>query len=402
MIMTISTAIAESKSLPTAADPPRASQQSADSASIKQCKLMVVDDEPTNVKIVRRLLELEGFSQFVTTTDGRKAMALIRDERPDCVLLDLMMPFVTGLDVLDELRHDPKTAHIPAIILTAVTDHKVRCEALKRGATDFLNKPVDPAELAPRVVNVLTAKAYQDQLLRYNHDLEAAVRERTRQLEQAYREIGLVLARAAEYRDNDTGLHVVRVGRYARLIGEELGIVDDEADLLERAAQLHDVGKIGIPDAILLKPGRLTDEEFELMKRHCTFGDRILQPYTGDEQPAAAGGAGRLEGLGVGATPLLVLAHRIAMSHHEHWDGTGYPTGLQGEEIPLEGRITAVADVFDALSSKRCYKESFPVDECFDTMAEKRGNHFDPQVLDAFLRRRDDVVDVLMRYADGT
>lgn len=391
--MTNSTITAELKS------PPRALLAGNDADAIKLCKLMVVDDEPTNVKIVRRLLELEGFSQFVTTTDGRKAMTLIRDERPDCVLLDLMMPFVTGLDVLDELRHDPATAHIPAIILTAVTDHKVRCEALQRGATDFLNKPVDPAELAPRVVNVLTAKAYQDQLLRYSHDLEAAVRDRTRQLEQAYREIGLVLARAAEYRDNDTGLHVVRVGRYARLIGEELGVVGDAADLLERAAQLHDVGKIGIPDAILLKPGRLTDGEFELMKRHCTFGDRILQPYTDDEQ--AANGDWREGAGGGGATPLLVLAHRIAMSHHEHWDGTGYPTGLQGEEIPLEGRITAVADVFDALSSKRCYKDSFPVDECFDTMAEKRGNHFDPQVLDAFLRRRDDVVDVLMRYADG-
>jgi putative two-component system response regulator len=367
-----------------------------EASAIRASKLMVVDDEPTNVKIVRRLLELEGFSQFVTTTDGRKAMTLIRDERPDCVLLDLMMPFVTGLDVLDEMRHDPETAHIPAIILTAVTDHKVRCEALKRGASDFLNKPVDPAELAPRVVNVLTAKAYQDQLLRYNHDLEVAVRERTRQLEQAYREIGLVLARAAEYRDNDTGLHVVRVGRYARIIGEALGIVGDEADLLERAAQLHDVGKIGIPDAILLKPGRLTDDEFALMQRHCTFGDRILQPCSDDDSPNGEHG---LPGVS-GASPLLVLAHRIAMSHHEYWDGSGYPLGLKGDAIPLEGRITAVADVFDALSSKRCYKDSFPVDECFETMAEKRGSHFDPHVLDAFLAKRDEIVDVLMRYAD--
>jgi putative two-component system response regulator len=384
-----------------AAQPPQAAAVGVDAATVKLSKLMVVDDEPTNVKIVRRLLELEGFSQFVTTTDGRKAMTLIRDERPDCVLLDLMMPFVTGLDVLDEMRHDPATAHIPAIILTAVTDHKVRCEALKRGATDFLNKPVDPAELAPRVFNVLTVKAYQDQLLRYNQNLESAVRERTRQLEQAYREIGLVLARAAEYRDNDTGLHVVRVGRYARLIGEELGIVGDAADLLERAAQLHDVGKIGIPDAILLKPGRLTDEEFDLMKRHCSFGDRILQPYSDDESSSNDEGHEDFRNITNGATPLLVLAHRIAMSHHEHWDGTGYPTGLKGEEIPLEGRITAVADVFDALSSKRCYKDSFPIDECFETMAEKRGNHFDPQVLDAFLSRRDDVVDVLMRFADA-
>ena len=386
---------------PAAAAAPRARLDGSDLTAIKQSKLMVVDDEPTNVKIVRRLLELEGFSQFVTTTDGRKAMALIRDERPDCVLLDLMMPFVTGIDVLDEMRHDPATAHIPAIILTAVTDHKVRCEALQRGATDFLNKPVDPAELAPRVVNVLTAKAYQDQLVRYNHDLEAAVRERTRQLEQAYREIGLVLARAAEYRDNDTGMHVVRVGCYARLIGEELGIVGDEADLLERAAQLHDVGKIGIPDSILLKPGRLTTDEFELMKRHCGFGDRILQPSAGEEPPLDAREPEAFGGMNNGATPLLVLAHRIAKTHHEHWDGTGYPLGLKGEAIPLEGRITAVADVFDALSSKRCYKDSIPIDECFATMAEKRGSHFDPEVLDAFMRRKDEVAEVLRRLADA-
>ena len=303
-------------------------------ATVKQSKLMVVDDEPTNVKLVRRFLELEGFSQFVTTTDGRKAMTLIRDERPDCILLDLMMPHVSGLDVLDELRHDPTTAHIPAIFLTAVTDHKVRRDALERGA-DRLSQQAGRSRGAGAARRQRARRqGVSGSAARPQPRLEAAVRERTRQLEQAHREIGLVLARAAEYRDNDTGFHVVRVGRYARLIGEELGIVGDEADLLERAAQLHDVGKIGIPDAILLKPDRLTDEEFDLMKSHCGFGERILQPYSDDEECSSNGDWRDFGTIADGATPLLVLAHRIAMSHHEQWDGTGYPLGLEGRGHP--------------------------------------------------------------------
>jgi putative two-component system response regulator len=367
----------------------------------KPAKLMVVDDEPTNVKLVQRFLELDGYGRFVTTTDARRAVDLVREERPDCILLDLMMPHVSGLEILDALHADPELAHIPVIFLTAVTDSATRREALERGATDFLNKPVDPYELSPRVANVVAAKAFQDRIIDHSRDLERAVRERTADLERAHREVAYCLARAAEYRDNDTGFHVLRVGRYARLIGEELGMTEAELDVLEHAAQLHDVGKIGVPDAVLLKPDRLTEEEFALMKKHCGFGKRILRQCSEDEEQQlrthSEVGAKILDGA---ASPLLVMARRIALSHHEWWDGAGYPLGLRGEDIPLEGRITAVADVFDALSSRRCYKDALPVDQCIEIMTRERGTHFDPAVFDAFLRRRDQIVGIQLRYAD--
>jgi putative two-component system response regulator len=376
--------------------------QSARSAKpAKPAKLMVVDDEPTNVKLVQRFLELDGYERFVTTTDSRRAVQMAREERPDCILLDLMMPHVSGLEILDQLRADPELALIPVIFLTAVTDGNTRRDALERGATDFLNKPIDPYELAPRVANVVAAKAFQDQLLGHSRDLEQAVRERTVDLERAHREVAYCLARAAEYRDNDTGFHVLRVGRYARLIAEELGMTGDQLDLIEHAAQLHDVGKIGVPDAVLLKPDRLTEEEFLLMKKHCGFGKRILRQASDDEEIQLRShsevGAKILDGA---ASPLLVLARKIALSHHEWWNGAGYPLGLRGEDIPLEGRITAVADVFDALSSKRCYKDAMPVDECFEIMERESGTHFDPKVFAAFLNRRKQVVEVQLRYAD--
>jgi putative two-component system response regulator len=367
----------------------------------KRAKLMIVDDEPTNVKLAQRFLELDGYERFVTTTDARRAMQLARDERPDCILLDLMMPYVSGLDILDQLRADAELAMIPVIFLTAVTDGATRRDALERGATDFLNKPIDPYELAPRVANVVAAKAFQDQLVDHSRDLEQAVRERTKDLERAHREVAYCLARAAEYRDNDTGFHVLRVGRYARLIAEELGMTGEQLDLIEHAAQLHDVGKIGVPDAVLLKPDRLTEEEFSLMKKHCGFGKRILRQCSETEEMQlrrhSEVGAQILDGA---ASPLLVLARKIALSHHEWWDGSGYPLGLRGDDIPLEGRITAIADVFDALSSRRCYKEAWPVDQCFAAMELERGTHFDPAPFDAFMRRRGEVVDIQLRYAD--
>jgi putative two-component system response regulator len=380
---------------------PRTDRPAKPAVAAKHAKLMVVDDEPTNVKLVQRFLELEGYSRFVTTTDARRAVDMAREERPDCILLDLMMPHVSGLEILDQLRADEELTHIPVIFLTAVTDGATRRDALERGATDFLNKPIDPYELTPRVANVVAAKAYQDQIIDHSRDLEAAVRARTVELERAHREVAYCLARAAEYRDNDTGFHVLRVGRYARLIGEELGMSAAELDVLEHAAQLHDVGKIGVPDAVLLKPDRLTEEEFSLMKKHCGFGKRILRQCSSDEELAlrhhSEVGAKILDGA---ASPLLVMARRIALSHHEWWDGSGYPLGLRGDDIPLEGRVTAIADVFDALSSKRCYKDAMPVDQCFEIMTRERGTHFDPAVFDAFMRRREEIVSIQLRYAD--
>jgi putative two-component system response regulator len=368
---------------------------------VKQSKVMIVDDEPTNIKVLRRLLELEGFREFVTSTDSPPAVEMIRRERPDVVLLDLMMPYVSGLDILASVRNDPDIAEIPIIILTAVTDRDTRVQAVELGAIDFLNKPIDPSELVPRVRNVLIAKASHDQLRNYSHDLEAAVRERTAELEASRRDLIHCLARAAEYRDDDTGHHVLRVGKYAGLIGKALGLDDDAVDSLEQAAALHDIGKIGIPDAVLLKPGKLTSDEFSIMQKHSGFGKRILSRCSPDDESTlrrhAVVGAQIHE---VGSSHVLEMARTIALTHHERWDGTGYPLGLKGQDIPLMGRITAAADVFDALSSRRCYKDAFPLDKCFAIMDEQRGAHFDPDVLDAFVKVRDQIVAVQLQYAD--
>jgi cyclic di-GMP phosphodiesterase len=371
------------------------------SASLRQAKVMVVDDEPTNIKVVQRLLQLAGYANFVTTTDSTAALGLIRKEKPDVVLLDLMMPNVSGLEILAEIRSDDKLSFLPVIILTAAADRETKLQSLELGATDFLGKPLDPSELVARIRNVLSVKAYEDRLLHHSQDLESAVRQRTADLEKSRQDLIHCLARAAEFRDDDTGNHILRVGKFVRLVAEKLGVSEDDAQLLEQASQLHDVGKIGIPDAVLLKPGKLTKEEFTAMQQHCQFGGHIL--HTGSEpedeqlQKHTQLGAQILEN---GSSPILETAVRIALSHHEWWDGTGYPQGLAGEEIPLEGRITAVADVFDALSSKRCYKEAYSLDESLAIMRRERGTHFDPKVLDAFLAEQDKVAEILRSHAD--
>jgi putative two-component system response regulator len=383
------------------ASPAPPAAEDAGTTRLKQSKIMIVDDEAMNIKILRRLLELEGFKSFITTSDAPTAVSLIRQEQPDIVLLDLMMPYVSGLDILTEVRADESIAFIPVVILTAVTDRDTRVRAVELGATDFLNKPVDASELVPRVRNVLSVKGYQDQLRVYNSNLEAAVRERTAELENSRRDLIHCLARAAEYRDDDTGQHVLRVGRYTRLIGQAMGLSEEVLDTLEHAALLHDIGKIGIPDSILLKPGRLTEDEFALMQKHPGFGKRILASHSSEEEKTlqrhAEVGAHILE---VGSSQILDMARTIALTHHERWDGSGYPLGLKDTDIPLVGRITAVADVFDALSSRRTYKKAFPLDECFQIMQESRGTHFDPDVLDAFLSVRNQVVQVQLYYAD--
>jgi putative two-component system response regulator len=386
---------------PLAAVADSATGEDSLASAARRAKVMIVDDEPTNIKVVQRLLQLDGFSRFVTTTEAASALALLHEEQPDVVLLDLMMPRVSGLEILTQVRTDEGLCMTPVIILTAATDRETKLRALEAGATDFLGKPVDPSELMPRVRNILAVKTYQNRLQTSSRDLAEAVRVRTAQLEASRQDAIHCLARAAEFRDDDTGCHVLRVGKYARLLGEAVGMSHKECQTLEQAAQLHDVGKIGIPDDVLLKPAKLTEEELVVMRKHCAFGKHILRRANNEEekvlQQHAELGA-RI--LGVGTAPVLELATRIALTHHEWWDGTGYPLKLKGEEIPLEGRITAVADVFDALSSKRCYKDSFPLDKCFSTMKEERGTHFEPRLLDLFLDRRSEIIQIQLDYAD--
>jgi putative two-component system response regulator len=299
------------------------------------------------------------------------------------------------------IRSHELVGRLPVVFLTSTSDSKIKIKALNNGATDFLSKPVNGSELVARVKNTLLAKRHIDVLADYSNKLEHEIRLRTAELSASRREAIQCLARAAEIRDDQTGQHVFRVGRYAAIIAKELGFSAPLITTLEYAAQLHDVGKIGIPDNILRKPAKLTKDEFEIMKNHCSLGNQIIgRKVIGDSEDVeihASLGESIFEDCN---SPIMRMAASVAASHHEKWDGSGYPRGLSGEEIPIEGRITAVADVFDAVSSTRPYKTPFPIEKCFAIIEEGAGTHFDPQVVAAFLARKAEVNEVYLTYGD--
>ena len=329
-----------------------------------KARILVIDDEPPNVEVLRRLLERAGFTRIQTTTDPREATRLYVDFRPDLILLDLHMPHLDGLAVMDELNQIAEATYLPILILTGDVSPEARRDALSRGAKDFVHKPFSSDEVLLRIGTLLETRFLYLQIQSQNQMLEAKVRERTRELEGAQFEIIERLAKAAEFRDDNTGQHTERVGQMAALIARQMELPDAQVTLIRRAAPLHDVGKIGIPDAILLKLGRLTDEEFTVVKTHTTIGARILSGSR---------------------FPILRLAEEIAFSHHERWDGGGY-AGMQGDSIPLAGRIVAIADVFDALTQQRPYKAAWPVERAISEIEEQSGLQFDPKLVDAFLR----------------
>jgi putative two-component system response regulator len=334
-------------------------------------RILVVDDEEANVALLERLLDIAGYRNVVSTTDPRKVRELLHEFRPDLILLDLLMPHLDGFAVMELLASEvPADSYLPVLVLTADATRETRRRALAGGAKDFLTKPLDVDEVLLRIANMLDIRYLHLQLQREKEALEDRVQERTKELEDSYIDTFERLALAAEYRDDDTGQHTLRVGRMAALLAQELGLPTRDVELLTRAAGLHDVGKIGIPDDILLAPRKLTIEEFEVVKTHTVIGAKIL-----------AGSR----------SPLLSMAEEIAWSHHERWDGRGYG-GLAGEEIPLFGRITTVADVFDALTHKRPYKEAWPLDEAIAEISRQRGEQFDPRVVDAFVAVHDEVV----------
>jgi putative two-component system response regulator len=335
----------------------------ASSRTFKHARILIVDDEPANVDMLKRLLEQSGYSRIETTCDPREAAALYVDMRPDLILLDLHMPHMDGFAVLDQLNDLVEASYLPILMLTGDMAPEARREALARGAKDFLNKPFHSDEALLRIRTLLETRFLYLEIQSQNQMLEAKVRERTRELESAQIEIMERLAKAAEYRDDTTGQHTERVGQMAALLAREIELPDPMVSLIRRAAPLHDVGKIGVPDTILLKLGKLTDDEFERVKTHTAIGARILS-------------GSRFS--------LLRLAEEIAFSHHEHWDGSGYE-GLSGDAIPLCGRIVAIADVFDALTQKRPYKAAWPVDDAIAEIQRQRGRHFDPSLVDAFL-----------------
>jgi putative two-component system response regulator len=326
---------------------------------------LIVDDEPANVSILEQLLEMWGCANVHSTTDPRDTVSLFNRWQPDIILLDLMMPEMNGFQVMEHLN--PLISaddYLPILVLTADHTDITKRRALAAGAKDFLTKPFDREELSLRLGNLLQTRSLHCQLQSQNEVLEDKVQERTQDLEKAQLETLQRLALAAEYRDDDTGLHTRRVGLTAARIAQALGLPPDQVDLILRAAPLHDVGKIGVPDSILLKPGKLTDEEFDTMRQHTIIGAGILSGSS---------------------SPWLHLAEEIAISHHERWDGRGYPNGLSGEDIPLVGRIVAVADVFDALTNKRPYKEAWPFSKALAEIESQSGKQFDERVVKAFL-----------------
>jgi putative two-component system response regulator len=329
-----------------------------------RARILIIDDEKANLEVLRRLLERAGFSRIQTTTDPRNATTLYVDFRPDLILLDLHMPHMDGLAVMAELNEIAEATYLPILILTGDVSPEARRDALSRGAKDFVHKPFNSDEVLLRIGTLLETRFLYLQIQSQNQILEAKVRERTRELEAAQIEIIERLAKAAEFRDDNTGQHTERVGQMAALIAKQSGLPDTQVSLIRRAAPLHDVGKIGIPDSILLKLGKLTAEEFELVKTHTTIGARILSGSR---------------------FPILRLAEEIAFSHHERWDGSGY-AGMPKETIPLAGRIVAVADVFDALTQQRPYKEAWPVHEAIAEIDRQRSRQFDPDLVDAFMR----------------
>ena len=328
-------------------------------------RILIIDDQPANVALLEGILEEEDFNSYCSVIDPREARAVFLQYPPDLVLLDLQMPFLDGFEVMKQLRAciSPDD-FLPILVLTADITPQARRRALSEGALDFLTKPFDAMEVVLRIRNLLQTRSLHLQLQGQNHLLDQRVRERTAELEATQVEILERLALAAEYRDDDTGEHTRRVGETAARIAEALGWAAPDVELLRRAAPLHDVGKIAISDAILLKPAPLMPEELQLMKRHTQLGAQMLSG---------------------GRFPLLQLAEQIALTHHERWDGSGY-LGLSREEIPLAGRIVAVADVFDALISERPYKKPWPPQEAVDEIRNQSGRQFDPAAVEAFLK----------------
>lgn len=337
---------------------------------IKQGSILIVDDEKANVRLLEITLEDAGYTNVCSTTDSRQALALFRSNRPDLVLLDLAMPHLDGFAVMRQLHAEMATNvdvgdnAVPILVLTADAISATKHKALKEGAEDFLTKPLDEIEVLLRINNLLEARFHSVLLEAKVQERTRDLEKRTQELEQSQLETLQRLALAAEYRDDDTGLHTKRVGLMSAQIAHVLGLPQAQVDLMMRAAPLHDVGKIGITDAILLKPDKLTDDEFSAMKEHAAIGAKMLSGST---------------------SPWLRMAEEIALSHHERWDGRGYPQKLSGEDIPLVGRIVAVADVFDALTHERPYKKAWAVEDAVAEIESKSGTQFDERVVNAFL-----------------
>ena len=336
-------------------------------------RILIVDDTQLNITLLQYLIKKIPEYESVSFTNPRKALVWCRDNEPDLVVVDYMMPDMDGIHFTQQFRGFENYQDIPVLMVTANNETTVRQKALMSGVTDFLNKPLDNSEFVARARNMLVLRQSQKKMMNYSAWLADEVRKATAQIVEREQEAIFCLARAAEFGDPETAAHIVRIAHYSSHIGHMLNLTVDQQYLLLKAAPMHDVGNVGILDEILLKPGKLTAEEFEAIKQHPTIGFELLDGST---------------------SPLMKVAAEIAYTHHEKFDGSGYPRGLVGNDIPLFGRIVAVADVFDALTSQRPYKRAWTVERAVALLQERAGTHFDPICVEAFLSDFDEVLSI--------
>lgn len=342
--------------------------------------IAIVEDTPVNLMLMQSLVRrLDGELDCQIFSDPLLGLAWVQENRPDLIIVDYMMPGLDGLEFIRRCRSTPELSDHPILMVTAAAEKEVRYAALEAGATDFLTKPIDRNEFNPRVRNMLRLRASMAATATRAEELAAIVEEALREVHLRERETVLRLARAAEFRDPETGSHISRMAHYAALIARQLGMPEQSINTLLLAAPMHDVGKLGTPDHILLKPGRLDENELEVMRQHALIGYEILKNSS---------------------SPVLQMAADIALNHHEKYDGSGYPHGKAGESIPITGRIVAVADVFDALTSVRPYKEAWSLEAAREYLIRERNSHFDPRCVDLFLACWEEILEIRNIYND--
>ena len=349
------------------------------SQRLQKLRILVVDGNPANVKLLETMLEMAGYEDVQGVTDPRLVLPLCRESRFDLILLDIRMPYLNGIQVMEQLVDLIKDDYLPILVLTVEKDRATMLKALEIGAKDFVIKPFDRDEILNRIANMLEVRDLYNERRRQNEILEEKVKERTKELADTRLEVIRRLGRAGEYRDNETGMHVIRMSKSSQCLALAAGLSENEAELILQASPMHDLGKIGIPDHILLKPGKLTADEWNIMKTHVDIGVDILDGHKAE---------------------LMQKARTIALTHHEKWDGSGYPGGWKGTDIPIEGRISAIADVFDALTSVRPYKQAWPVEKAVAYIRDNDGIHFDPDLVTRFNEVLPEILRIREDYAD--